>query len=478
MAYSPPIGNAANFNFSVTPYTAPAGNAVNFDFESFDVSVAESVSAASTQNATAILRPTVNETASAVDHPVPNVVRRVTVSESMSVADHPGSVYRLTVNEAMTAASAQNGSNVSTLAVHETLHAADTILSGIRPHVDEVLNILAHATAAVNGAWALRVHEINPITQVANGHSVIHASVVEDNPIHAYPTESTGGVHNVTARAFADADDTASSHMLTHSIVHETLSVLDSNGVQIGTPGTWNLSVVEHANITVSATDPLTFTSTGLRFWGYRYAYQRVPGNVLSVWCAGLDCGDHAIDASGFVFVPWESDPDGLFTPAWLFQLHNSPPDPLDALTHGFGASACNIDLTDNNGDMHRLIVDLAIGLCYRSEVQVLRPNSVDANHSQFGPSLAETRRLHQYGAHFVNAQGVEVGTTDGNLQPATFREKNGAKYPAHKLFTGVHWGHTDDDYSYDGMLMMQMFRPYPATIAAMIGFMKTMDRD
>jgi hypothetical protein len=58
-----------------------------------------------------------------------------------------------------------------------------------------------------------------------------------------------------------------------------------------------------------------------------------------------------------------------------------------------------------------------------------------------------------------------------------TFRLPNGNKYPSHELYTGVHWDVLDCAYDYDGMLMMEMFRPYPATIAALIGFMKTMDR-
>ena len=30
--YTPPSGNAANFNFTTTPYTPPVGNVTNFNF--------------------------------------------------------------------------------------------------------------------------------------------------------------------------------------------------------------------------------------------------------------------------------------------------------------------------------------------------------------------------------------------------------------------------------------------------------------
>lgn len=211
--------------------------------------------------------------------------------------------------------------------------------------------------------------------------------------------------------------------------------------------------------------------STGLYFWGYQWAYNAAI-STLAVFCAGLDCGDHAINAAGYVFVPWESDPDGLFTKDYLINLSNNPPQ------GGFGASACNIDLTNDDASITRVVVDLAVGVPYTSEVQLLRPNTPELSHSQYGPSLAETRRVHQYGVYLANAQGLTIGTTTDSQRPMLFKDAQGNKYPNSTLFTGVHWSPLDDEYSFDGMLMVQMFRPQPATVGALIGFMKTFDRE
>lgn len=211
--------------------------------------------------------------------------------------------------------------------------------------------------------------------------------------------------------------------------------------------------------------------SDGIYFWNYKWAAD-AGIETLACYVAGLDCGDHAIDPAGSVFVPWLSDPDGLFTRDYLINLSNNPPD------GGFGASACNIDLTMDDDSLQRVVVDVAIGVPYRSEVQVLRPNSPDLSNSQYGPSLAELRRIHQYGVMLANAQGISVGTTEDNMRPVVFKHPNGDKYLDSELFTDVWWDVLDCDYDFDGMLMMQMFRPHPTTIPALIGFMKTFDRE
>jgi hypothetical protein len=113
-----------------------------------------------------------------------------------------------------------------------------------------------------------------------------------------------------------------------------------------------------------------------------------------------------------------------------LMNLSDKPP------TGGFKGSTANIDLTDNTGRVHRVIVDLAIGLCYTSRLQQLRPNSAEMSHSAFGPSLAETRRVHQYGAHLVNTQGISTGTSTDNLRSAVFRYPNRDKYLDSTLFS------------------------------------------
>lgn len=243
----------------------------------------------------------------------------------------------------------------------------------------------------------------------------------------------------------------------------------------------------------------MTYAAPGLYFWGYQYWHGRVA--ELAVWCAGLDCGDHAINADGSVYVPFGSDPDGLFTPEYLIEVSNNPPP------QGFGPSACNIDLTDTpdteefvlredgshllreDGSrilregssmptITRIIVDAAVGILYTSTLQLLRPNSVEFTHSQYGPSLAETRRLHQYGARLVNTQGISVGVNNRTLRPAEFAQPDGDKYLMSQLYNNTHWAMIDDNYNFDGMIMVSVERPYPTTVVSLTGFMKTYARD
>jgi hypothetical protein len=211
-------------------------------------------------------------------------------------------------------------------------------------------------------------------------------------------------------------------------------------------------------------------SSTGIYFWNYQYLYGKA--DTLACWVAGLYCGQQPIDPSGYVFVPWQSDPDKKFTADYLINVSNNPP------VGGFGASACNIDITNQDGSLGRVIVDVAIGVSYTSKVQLLRPNVPDQTNSQYGPSLGETRRLHQYGVLLAQSRGISIGTTPDNVRPMEFTDPDGADLPNSELFSGVHWGFLDCDYDYDGMMYLEMIAPYPATIASLAGFIKTFARD
>lgn len=211
------------------------------------------------------------------------------------------------------------------------------------------------------------------------------------------------------------------------------------------------------------------YSAPGLYFWGYGYWYGVV--DTLACWIAGLDCGDQPINADGSVYVPYQSDPDQLLTADYLVNVSNNPPE------NGFGTSACSIDLTQDGGAITRIVASCAIGIPYASTLQLVRPNSVEMTHSQYGPSLAETRRIHQYGIRVVNTQGLSVGVAQDTLLPVTFTQPNGNKYQVSQLFTGTHWDAVEDDYGFDSMLMVQVTRPYPMTVVSLAGFIETNDR-
>jgi hypothetical protein len=431
-------------------------------------SVAETANAASTQGELLRLNRSVTEAATAASTQSDSLVVHRTISEAAAVTDHPGIIFNMSVNETMVATDHTNRSKVINVGISEAGHARDSDLSGINLSVDEDMHAETLLSESTNGHFPMRVREHLAADDTV---SVSHFNLHVAETLHPLTLISAGknGVYDVSIHTVANAQDHPTSNIKTHSIVHETLAPSDHIGVEKGVPGVWNLSVAEAANAVDSSTDPETFTNPGIYFWGYQWAYGVYP--TLAVWLAGLDCGDHPINPNGSVFVPFLSDPDGFLTPAYLMNLSNNPP------AGGFGASACNIDLTPNSGNMIRIVVDLAIGVPYTSIVQLLRPNSPELSHSTFGPSLGETRRLHQYGAQLVNAQGLSVGTRSDNLRPMTFLRPKGTKYFISRLFTGVHWDVIEDDYDFEGMIMVQVDRPYPATIAALSGFFKTFDR-
>jgi hypothetical protein len=224
-----------------------------------------------------------------------------------------------------------------------------------------------------------------------------------------------------------------------------------------------------YTTIVYNPATKLASTPYGLFFWNYIAWYGKV--DKLACWIAGLDCGDWPINPDGSVFVPWQSDPDKLFTRDWLQNVSDNPPE------GGFGASACTIDLGNPDGTITRVIVDTAIGIPYCSQAQILRPHALEW-HGTFPTSTASTRRIHQYGLQVTNTQGLQVGTTVDKLEPAVFRQKGGNKYPMSTLYTGIHWDLLEDDYGYDSMFIVEVCRPYPAKIDALNVFFRVQKRD
>lgn len=446
----------------------------------FNPAVSESATAATTQSNLIRFNPAVTETASISTSQSETMRADRSVSETASAADHVSQDIHLIVQDILHATDHAGGGLLFTASAHDSLSIHDSDLPFNYGIVHESMHVHAAFEMGINGNWHPAVHEHASIT--TSQHIGFNRAVHDTLHILA---SAEAGVNGVYHKALSDKLFPVTIHHSndrTNSVVTEALAIVSHQSAYVGTPGIWNLAVTESASAADHATDPLTFTNPGVYFWGYKWAYDsRIF--LVSVWCAGLDLGDWLVSPQGYVFVPWQVDADELFTPKWLMDMSSGnigsdfSISTAALVDRSYGASACNIDLTANDGSLIRVVVDLAIGCCYNSRVQVLRPNAVDLNHSPSGPSLAETRRVHQFGAQLVNAQGLKVGSTLDNLRPVVFRKPNGDKYPEHQLHTRVHWDLLDDDYDYDGMLMMSMFRPYPTTIAALISFMKTFDR-
>jgi hypothetical protein len=333
----------------------------------------------------------------------------------------------------------------------------------------ETLSATSLIGVGVNGHYAIQFAETLDADDAPNGIVQIHGTVAETGSATDYASEGTNGTFQLAVSEKGRASD--SDKVNPHTF--ETLSAQSHQSNYVGTPGHLNLTVTENGSASDIDIDPETFSSVGLNFWGYKWAYDEGITS-LAVYCAGLDCGDHGVDSQGKVFVPWQSDADGLFTPGYLMNMSsNLSGDVID----NYGATAVNIDLTDNSGNATRVIVDLATGVPYSSQMQLVRPNTPDLTHNQFGPSLAEIRRIHQFGLQLVNAQGLSAGTDPAALRPIAFIDPRENKYPVSRLFSGIYWNQADADYNFDNMLMVEVHRPWPCTIAAIAGFFKTFDR-
>lgn len=416
------------------------------------------------------------------------------VVETLSATDTSGELGTLNVVETLHAAdapslpagpinlsfnsrrNAQDTSSISVVfdrTIAETMIARDTGIQGNHLSVSETMNAVSTATESTDDVFSLRVREILSGIDAVTTDNRFFANVIEHaGPMITTNFASVNGTFNVSVRERGSGMFTAARSTIKATLAVTETMTAEAFANQSLIPGVWDVRARDVLSVEDHPVDPETFASTGIYFWGYQWAYGVF--DQLAVWCGGLDCGDHPVRADGSVFVPWQSDPDLRFTPAYLIDVSNRLSGDVSRY---FGATACNIDLTTNTG-MIRITVDLAIGLPYKSRLQTLRPNSVDLTHSPYGPSLAETRRLHQYGAQLANSQGLSIGTQEANLRPMIFTNARGDKYPISDLFTGVFWNLIDDDYDFDGMMLVEMFRPYPATIAALIGFMKTMDRE
>lgn len=392
-----------------------------------EASITESGSAADTISAIATVVVSLSETAHATDNLSAVAIYPVSLSESESATDAIGGsvIYRGSLSEAASADNSLSATAILRPALSEAASATDTIWA-----TDGVLDTVAIETLIVDP-------DPQGITD-----SVALESLIVDPDIK-------GIVDDVLTKSLVLDPDIRG---IVDAVVVETLM---TTGVAVD----------------AVATETLIATVThGLFFWNYLYLLEQGFSTVCC-WVAGLWCGEHPINSNGSVFVPWQSDPDGLLTPDYLMDLSNNPPE------GGFAQSTCNIDLTDQYGITTRVVVDCAIGLCYTSQLQILRPHLFESM-SRFPTSSASTRRAHQYGARLTDVQGISVGTTTANLRPVAFLDLRGNKYPVSQLFTGVHWDFLDDDYGYDSMLMIEMTQPFPATINSVIIFMKAFKRD
>lgn len=203
-------------------------------------------------------------------------------------------------------------------------------------------------------------------------------------------------------------------------------------------------------------------------------------GYTVSVSVCGIDCGDYVVsfavgeENEGFITVPINSDPNGLFNGAYLAQFDVGP---FDRTT--YGDATTRIDLADGVGGVETIYVPVVIGFTYPSIGVGLRPLTSEQTKSPLGGAEGKTRRIQWAGFLFQNAQGVTVissNPTDGFF-PSVFTDVTEAPLNMNELFSGIYQTPVDDAYSYDGQLGWMVTRPYACTVVAMTSHLETQER-
>lgn len=211
----------------------------------------------------------------------------------------------------------------------------------------------------------------------------------------------------------------------------------------------------------------------GIVMTGYWYAV----GKTLSVWLAGLKCGDYLVGNDGAFTVPYQSDPDALLTATYLKGVSDTAP--LGAGTWGSSVEFV-IPLTVTiGGTPTNVIVPGVIGYKYTSKGQLVRPNDPAASKTQQGPALGMDRRIHQFAMQLYDTIGLSVGVKSGATYPCRFTDGDGVHgtlLNSATGFTGIFRQEIQADYDFDNMIYWEVTDPYPVTVISITGFMETQE--
>lgn len=197
------------------------------------------------------------------------------------------------------------------------------------------------------------------------------------------------------------------------------------------------------------------------------YTLEPFNGRTVSVFAAGIDCGDYVV-VNGQVSVPIGTvDPET----GWVFNEQAFQTlQPLFETFQDLSVPVLYAGKTYN--------IPCVIGFNYKSQGQLCRPQMPVDTGAKNGPGFGKKRKSTRYAAQLVNSVGVYAGTNlDKTKQmPLTKIDAGGKKLNYLDTFTGIIRETLDDSHSYDSMLAWEIKRPYPATITAIGAFIETTD--
>lgn len=225
---------------------------------------------------------------------------------------------------------------------------------------------------------------------------------------------------------------------------------------------TWYLDAAIAGN-QVSGNDNGTNTMT-LQLASGSIAGAAYAGDTVAVQIAGLYVGEYIVQGGNVIEIPYGSDPDGLFTAAYLKQQNGSYQSHIQSTVVAGGVS-CN--------------VPCVVGYPYQSTLTLLRAQTQQEARTPSGPAMGMTRRTHMYSVTLANSVTGALVSVDGGCQVTMNLVGRDQQTPINHatLYNGVHWDTVDADYTFDNEMTISQSLPYPLNVAAVGRFTRTQDR-
>lgn len=171
-------------------------------------------------------------------------------------------------------------------------------------------------------------------------------------------------------------------------------------------------------------------------------------GKTVSAFIGGLDCGDWTVSNGSLLvpFAPSTSQGNALFTAAFVSGYSGTLP--------------------------------IAVGFVYNSDGQLLRPDTQPESGARNGPGFGKERRVQRFATRLVDTQGIYFGTKFSRLNKARLRTTGQTPIADNALFNGIHEDPIDDDgEGFASQICWRIRRMFPATVAAIGGFLHTEDK-